>query len=132
MTVFEDRYGHGSYERLMGMFDRPCMTFAEDAPAMEPRLVLEDRGASGRRHSEERQPNDPILPESAPDRSHRNPSLPRPRQPQEVDAGRGRISLASPLGFAGSMKRVQRPVPGAPADGEARNASGRDDAKWYG
>jgi len=29
MTVFEDRYGHGSYERLMGMFDRPCMTFAE-------------------------------------------------------------------------------------------------------
>ena len=31
MTIFEDRYGHGSYERLMGMFDRPCMTFAEIA-----------------------------------------------------------------------------------------------------
>jgi hypothetical protein len=31
MTIFEDRYGYGSYERLLGMFDRPCMTFAEIA-----------------------------------------------------------------------------------------------------
>ena len=31
MNLFEDRYGTGSYQRLMGMFDRPCVTFAEIA-----------------------------------------------------------------------------------------------------
>ena len=29
MNLFEDRYGSGAYARLMGMFDRPCVTFAE-------------------------------------------------------------------------------------------------------
>jgi hypothetical protein len=31
LAIFEDRYGTGSYERLMAMFDRPCVTFAEIA-----------------------------------------------------------------------------------------------------
>jgi hypothetical protein len=31
LTIFEDRYGMGAYERLMAMFDRPCVTFAEIA-----------------------------------------------------------------------------------------------------
>ena len=31
MSLFEDRYGAGAYARLMEMFDRPCVTFAEIA-----------------------------------------------------------------------------------------------------
>ncbi len=31
--VFEDRYGAGAYERLMALFDQPCVTFAEIATA---------------------------------------------------------------------------------------------------
>jgi hypothetical protein len=31
LTIFEDRYGTGAYGRLMAMFDRPCVTFAEIA-----------------------------------------------------------------------------------------------------
>jgi hypothetical protein len=29
--IFEDRYGAGAYQRLMSLFDRPCLTFAEIA-----------------------------------------------------------------------------------------------------
>jgi hypothetical protein len=31
LTIFEDRYGPGSYERLLASFNRPCVTYAEIA-----------------------------------------------------------------------------------------------------
>ncbi len=31
LAIFEDRYGTGSYQRLLALFGRPCVTFAEIA-----------------------------------------------------------------------------------------------------
>ena len=31
IELFEDRYGEGSYARLLGQFRKPCVTFAEIA-----------------------------------------------------------------------------------------------------
>ena len=31
LAIFEDRYGSGSYERLLTFFDRPCVTYAQIA-----------------------------------------------------------------------------------------------------
>jgi len=31
LTIFEDRYGPGSYEQLLTFFNRPCVTYAEIA-----------------------------------------------------------------------------------------------------
>src|ERR1700682_2019741 len=56
-------------------------------------------------------------------------------RPQVAFAGRNKTAVGQDnVRFEQVINReavLAREVPGAPADGEARNAGGRDDAKWH-